>query len=76
MINHEKGTNFNNYINALRINHLLNRFLEDKDFRNSKLSYIAVSSGFNNLNTFHAAFKKHLGIIPSSFIKQLNEEEK
>ena len=76
VINHEKGTNFNNYINALRINHLLNRFLEDKDFRNSKLSYIAVSSGFNNLNTFHAAFKKHLGILPSSFIKQLNEEEK
>lgn len=76
VINHEKETNFNNYINGLRINYLLNRFLEDKDFRNSKLSYIAVSSGFNNLNTFHAAFKKHLGILPSSFIKQLNEEEK
>lgn len=76
VINNEKETNFNNYINGLRIAHLLNRFLEDKDFRNSKLSYIAVSSGFNNLNTFHAAFKKHLGILPSSFIKQLNAEEK
>ncbi|MDO1512868.1 helix-turn-helix domain-containing protein [Maribacter confluentis] len=76
VINHEKETNFNNYINGLRITYLLNRFLEDEDFRNSKLSYIAVSSGFNNLNTFHTAFKKHLGILPSSFIKQLNAEEK
>lgn len=75
VINHEKKTNFNNYINELRINFLLNRLLEDKDFRNSKLSYIARSSGFNNLNTFYSAFKKRLGILPSYFIKELNDEE-
>lgn len=75
VINHEKKTNFNNYINELRINFLLNRLVEDKDFRNSKLSYIARSSGFNNLNTFYSAFKKRLGILPSYFIKELNDEE-
>lgn len=74
VINHEKKSNFNNYINELRINYLLDRLVEDEDFRNSKLSYIARSSGFNNLNTFYSAFKKRLGILPSYFIKELNEE--
>lgn len=75
VINHEKKSNFNNYINGLRINHLLNRLLEDKEYRKNKLSYIATSSGFNNLNTFYSAFKKRLGILPSYFIDKLNKEE-
>ncbi|MEW2921634.1 helix-turn-helix domain-containing protein [Muricauda sp. ANG21] len=75
VINHEKNTNFNNYVNELRINYLLNRLLEDKEYRNSKLAYIATTSGFNNLNTFYSAFKKRLGILPSYFIEKLNEDE-
>jgi len=76
VINHEKQSNFNTYINGLRIDYLLNRLLEDEEFRNSKLSYISTESGFNNPNTFYAAFKKRQGILPSYFIKQLNEEGK
>lgn len=72
VINQEKKSNFNNYINELRINYLLPKLLKDIDYRNSKLSYIAVSLGFNNLNTFNAAFKKRLGILPSNFINELN----
>lgn len=75
VINQEKKSNFNNYINELRITYLLSKLLKDKEFRNSKLSYIAVSIGFNNLNTFNSAFKKRQGILPSYFIKKLNEEE-
>ncbi|SDQ54522.1 helix-turn-helix domain-containing protein [Flagellimonas zhangzhouensis] len=75
VINHEKNANFSNYINDLRINYLLNRLLEDKEYRNSKLAYIATTSGFNNLNTFYSAFKKRLGILPSYFIEKLNEDE-
>ncbi len=75
VINNEKKANFNNYINGLRINYLLDRLIKDLDFRHSKLSYIAAASGFNNPNTFYSAFKKRLGILPSYFIKQLNEEE-
>lgn len=74
VINIEKGSNFNNYINELRINHLLTKLLQDEEFRNRKLSYIAASVGYNNLNTFNSAFKKRQGILPSFFIKQLNEE--
>lgn len=73
VINIEKGSNFNNYINELRINYLLTKLVQDEEFRNSKLSYIATSIGYNNLNTFNAAFKKRQGILPSYFIKQLNE---
>ncbi|MCM4152708.1 tetratricopeptide repeat protein [Arenibacter sp. N53] len=72
VINQEKKSNFNNYINELRINYLLPKLLKDIEFRNSKLSYIAFSLGYNNLNTFNAAFKKRLGILPSNFINELN----
>ncbi|GGW28962.1 helix-turn-helix domain-containing protein [Arenibacter certesii] len=72
VINQEKKTNFNNYINELRINYLLPKLLTDPDYRNSKLSYIAVSLGYNNLNTFNSAFKKRMGILPSKFINELN----
>ncbi len=74
VINQEKKSNFNNYINELRINYLLTRLLKEKDFRESKLSYIAVTVGYNNLNTFNAAFKKRQGILPSYFIKELIQE--
>ncbi|PCJ97999.1 MAG: hypothetical protein COA50_03455 [Flavobacteriaceae bacterium] len=74
VINQEKGSNFNNYINELRINYLLAKLLKDVEYRNSKLSYIAVSVGYNNLNTFNAAFKKRQGILPSYFISELNNE--
>uniref|UniRef100_UPI0032171263 tetratricopeptide repeat protein n=1 Tax=uncultured Draconibacterium sp. TaxID=1573823 RepID=UPI0032171263 len=74
VINLEKKSNFNNYINDLRINYLLSRLLVDEDFRNSKLSYIAVSAGFNSINTFKTAFKKRQGILPSYFIGELNSE--
>lgn len=74
VINIEKGSNFNNYINELRINYLLTKLLQDEEFRNRKLSHIASSVGYNNLNTFNSAFKKRQGILPSFFIKQLNED--
>lgn len=74
VINQAKKTNFNNYINELRINYLLPKLLTDLEYRNNKLNYIAISLGFNNLNTFNSAFKKRLGILPSYFIEELNNE--
>ncbi|MBL4561759.1 MAG: helix-turn-helix transcriptional regulator [Labilibaculum sp.] len=76
VINQEKKNNFNNYINDLRINYLLGRLLADVDFRECKLSYISVSSGYNNLNTFNAAFKKRQGILPSYFISELIQKDR
>jgi AraC-like DNA-binding protein len=76
VINKEKKSNFNHYINELRINYLLSRLLKEKDFRESKLSYIAASIGYNNLNTFNTAFKKRQGILPSYFIRKLIHELK
>jgi len=73
VINQEKKSNFNNYINELRITYLLSKLVKSKEFRNNKLSYIAVSVGFNNLNTFNSAFKKRQGILPSYFINKLND---
>ncbi|WP_420321354.1 helix-turn-helix domain-containing protein [Flagellimonas sp.] len=75
VVNQEKKTSFTNYIHDLRINYLLSKLLQDEDFRNSKLSYISASIGYNNLNTFNAAFKKKQGILPSYFIKELVQDQ-
>lgn len=75
VINQEKKSSFSNYINELRINYLLSKLLQDEDFRNSKLSYVAASVGYNNLNTFNTAFKKRQGILPSYFIRQLIQNQ-
>lgn len=74
IINQEKQTNFSNYINDLRINYLTTRLWEDQEFRSSKISFIAASVGFNNINTFKTAFKKRHGILPSFFISELNKK--
>lgn len=76
VVNQEKKSSFTNYINELRINYLLSRLVQDEDFRTSKLSYIAASIGYNNLNTFNTAFKKKQGILPSYFIKELVQDQK
>jgi AraC-like DNA-binding protein len=76
VVNQEKRMSFSNYINELRIDYLLAYLLEDPDFRYNKLSYIATSIGYNNLNTFNAAFKKRQGILPSFFINELIQESK
>lgn len=76
VINQEKKCHFNNYINELRINYLLGRLITDEEFRESKLSYISASIGYNNLNTFNAAFKKKQGILPSYFINKLIQTSK
>lgn len=75
VINQEKKASFTNYINDLRIIYLLERLVENPEFRKNKLSYIAVSVGFNNLNTFNAAFKKRQGILPSYFISELIQDK-
>lgn len=68
-----KGGNFNNYINRLRIDYILNKLYEDPQFRKYKITYLADYCGFASREVFAAVFKKETGVTPSYFISNLKK---
>lgn len=73
VINHEFNTNFNTYINGLRIEHCL-QSLTKEHWRTYTLEAIADESGFGSRGTFIKAFKKKTGILPSDYRKNILSE--
>ena len=65
-LNIKYNTNFNELINAKRIDHAKSLF-KDKKFSNYKIEAIALESGFNNKVTFSKAFKKFVNKTPSAY---------
>ena len=63
------GMNFNEYINGWRIRHCL-AMMKNGDTVSLNQHGIAAKCGFNNRQTFSAAFKKFTGEFPSSYFNQ------
>ena len=63
----EKGMNFYEYINRMRIDYAKNLIRENDDVLN--IARIAFNSGFNSISAFNSAFKKYCGLTPSEYIK-------
>lgn len=70
-INHHKKMDFNNYINELRIQFIIDKLLKEPIYRKYKFSTLAEEAGFSSQNKFSTVFKKSTSITPSEFIKQL-----
>lgn len=62
---------FNNYINELRIQFIIDKLLKEPIHRKYKFSTLAEEAGFSSQNKFSTVFKKSTSITPSEFIKQL-----
>ena len=65
LINTYTSSNFNEYINAFRVNEVLRKIPLEK---NKTLLGIAMEAGFNSKSTFNQAFKQHTGKSPSEFL--------
>lgn len=80
VINEYKGSNFNTYINVLRINYATQKIYNDKEWRKYSIEHIASASGFNNRQSFSNTFLDQNGIRPADFIKkrisELEEQKK
>lgn len=74
VIKHKKQKTFINYINALRIDYVINRLKNDGNYRKYTLLAIANEIGFKKTESFSKAFMKTTGITPSFFIKELNKK--
>lgn len=69
-----KGKSFSQYINDLRIDHIIQLLYDDPSYRVYKISYLAEKSGFSTPGIFTKAFKRRTGILPSYFIENLSKE--
>jgi len=70
LINKEFAQGFSDLLNSYRVREAKELFLGPQS-RNFKISAIASDSGFNSLSSFNIAFKKHTGMTPSSYRKQM-----
>ena len=70
-------TNYNAYINDLRINHFVGLYREALDTQRSfTLQQLALESGFRSYTTFSDAFKRKMGLPVRSWIKVARLEGK
>ncbi len=67
-INMHTGLNFNDFINQYRIEASKKRLL-DNDYKHLTIEAIGNSVGFKSKATFYNAFKKHVAMSPTTFIK-------
>lgn len=74
VINYYKYQNFTTYINELRITHFLEVLPYSKKLQKYTIKALAEEFGFNNSESFAAAFYKITKIKPSFYINQLNKE--
>jgi len=73
VINGYCGLNFYTYINRFRADEVVEIMKLDIDKRKNVLD-IAYAAGFKSKTTFNTFFKKHTGLTPSEFRKQLEKD--
>jgi len=76
VINQQKGKNFYNYLNGLRIQYITDLLYREPKYREYKVSYLAEVCGFTSREVFSVIFKKETGMTPSYFINNLRKEDR
>ncbi|MET3037172.1 helix-turn-helix domain-containing protein [Chryseobacterium sp. NRRL B-14859] len=74
VINTHKQKDFNNYINELRINYIIQKLNNDPQYHKYKISKLAEEAGFSSQSKFAAAFKKVTTVSPSQFLQHFRKE--
>jgi TolB-like protein/AraC-like DNA-binding protein len=69
LLNEVLGKNFNEYVNALRVEAFKKKALEP-GFRHYSLLGIAYECGFNSKSVFNEFFKRSEGMTPSSWLRK------
>jgi AraC-like DNA-binding protein len=70
LIHDQYGTNFSGFVNDFRVKEA-KRLFEEKATRNYTTKTIADAAGFNNYNSFTAAFRKTTGMTPGQYREKL-----
>jgi len=70
-----RGKNFNDYLNGIRINYIIQKMINDPEYLNYKIDYLSEVSGYSSHSRFTQMFKKEVKMSPSEFISQLSKEK-
>jgi AraC-like DNA-binding protein len=73
-INQEYGMNFNEMVNAYRVEYMAKVFKTSGDWKSYTLEALGKMAGFNSRAAFIAAIKKHTGMNPSAFFGRKDNE--
>jgi YesN/AraC family two-component response regulator len=73
VIKKHKKFNFNQYINHLRINYIVNQLKNEPQYRKYKINHLSEITGYSSHSAFSLEFKRITGLHPSAFIKTLDE---
>lgn len=73
VVNKHKNSNFNTYINNLRIDYIVDKIRKDPEYRKYKVSYLADECGFSSHSLFTTIFKNRMSLSPTEFLQKLNE---
>mgnify|MGYP003578566797 CR=1 FL=1 len=68
LINVEINHHFTDYINLKRIDYFKTK-INDADWKDLKTEELMLFCGFKSRTTGYRAFKKHVGITPSEYLK-------
>ncbi|MDE1207323.1 helix-turn-helix domain-containing protein [Tenacibaculum larymnensis] len=71
VFNKHHDESFKQYCTKLKINYVVEKLKTDKNFRKYSIQAIAEEIGYTNASAFTRAFKKHIGITPSAFLKNI-----
>ncbi|WP_426482151.1 tetratricopeptide repeat protein [Chryseobacterium sp. R2ACT005] len=74
VINEYKGSNFNTYLNTLRINYITHELYHNRKFLDYTIEGLASDCGMPSRQSFTEIFTEINGIRPTVFIKKRKEE--
>lgn len=74
VIKRHKNTNFNGYINDLRIEYIIKKLKTSPEYLNYKIAYLAQECGFSSHTVFIRIFTEKTGLTPSKFLNFLKTE--
>lgn len=75
VIKDHRKTDFNSYINELRVNYIVEKLKNEPGWKDYKISVLASIAGFSSHSQFAAVFKTFVGLSPSVFIKYLDKSQ-
>lgn len=71
VLSEKMSCNFNDYINRFRVEEFKKRSCDIR-YQDYTILALALESGFNSKTTFNTIFKKHTGLTPSRFRKDIS----
>jgi AraC-like DNA-binding protein len=70
LLNQVLGQSFYRYINQKRLQHLLDGLAAGHDLQ--RIDELASAAGFNSQSAFYSCFRRHTGLSPKAYLKQIS----